>query len=71
MQPEDGDGMSNARDAASREKAFHEIGEGSTYKRTKKKHGTKVANSQRIAIYLSKSRRGEYEKRAQRKAGRK
>lgn len=68
MRTEDGDSMS--RDSTSREKAFHEIGEGRTYKRTKRTKGTKVANKQRIAVYLSKSRRGEYGKRAQRKAGR-
>lgn len=62
--------MGNSRDAVSREKAFQEIGEGKTYSKTKKKHGTKVANSQRIAIYFSKARRGEYGKRAKRKAER-
>jgi hypothetical protein len=60
----------NQRDSASREEAFKEIGNGNTYKRTKRKRGTKVANKQRIAIYLSKSRRGEYGKRAKRKADR-
>ena len=60
----------NQRDAASREEAFHEIHHGKTYSKTKKKHGTKVANKQAVAIYFSKSRRGEYGKRAKRKAGR-
>jgi hypothetical protein len=54
----------------SREKAFREIGEGKTYNRTKRKRGTKVANKQRVAIYFSKARRGEYGKTAKRKADR-
>lgn len=61
----------NERDATSREKAFREIHEGKTYSKTKRKHGTRVANKQAVAIYFSKARRGEYGKRAQRKAGRK
>lgn len=60
----------NQRDSASREEEFKEIGEGDTYKHTKRKRGTKVANKQRIAVYLSKSRRGEYGKQAKRKADR-
>ncbi len=60
----------NQRDATSREEAFHEIHGGKTYAKTKKKRGTKVANKQAVAIYFSKSRRGEYGKRAKRKAGR-
>jgi len=59
---------SNQRDTLSRESAFREIGEGKTYRKTKKKHGIKVANRQRVAIYLSKSRRGEYGKKAQKRA---
>lgn len=62
--------MGNSRDPVSREKAFEEIGEGRTYNRTKRKRGTAVANKQRIAIYMSKARRGEYGKRAKSKAGR-
>lgn len=60
----------NQRDAVSREQAFREIHEGKTYSKTKRKHGTKVANKQAVAIYFSKARRGEYGKRAQRKADR-
>jgi hypothetical protein len=51
--------MSNQRDTASREAAFKEIHEGKTYAKTKRKHGTKVANKQAVAIYFSKKRRGE------------
>jgi hypothetical protein len=61
----------NQRDAASRERAFHEIKHGKTNSKTRRKHGKAVADKQRVAIYLSKARRGEYGKRAQRKAGRK
>lgn len=60
----------NSRDATSREKEFREIHEGKTYAKTKQRHGTKVANKQAVAIYFSKARRGEYGKRAQRKADR-
>ena len=49
----------NQRDAVSREEAFHEIHHGKTYKKTKKKRGTKIANRQAVAIYFSKKRRGE------------
>jgi hypothetical protein len=61
--------VGDSRDAVSREEAFNEIGEGKTFQKTKKKHGTKTANKQRVAIYLSKARRGEYGKKAKRKAG--
>jgi len=59
------------RDNESREKAFKEIHEGKTYAKTRRKHGVKVANKQAVAIYFSKARRGEYGKKAQRKASRK
>jgi hypothetical protein len=62
--------MGSQRDAVSREEAFKEIGEGKTFKKKKKKHGTKVANKQRVAIYFSKARRGEYGKKAKSKADR-
>lgn len=62
--------MDNQRDAVSREKSFREIHEGKTYSKTKKKHGTKVANRQAVAVYFAKKRRGEYGKKAKRKATR-
>lgn len=62
--------MGNQRDTVNREEAFKEIHEGKTYAKTKRKRGTKVANKQAVAIYFSKARRGEYGKRAQRKAER-
>ena len=62
--------MVNSRDTVSREKAFREIHKGKTFAKTKRKRGTKVANKQAVAIYFSKARRGEYGKRAQRKADR-
>ena len=62
--------MANQRDSVNREEAFKEIHEGKTFSKTKKKHGTKVANRQATAIYFAKSRRGEYGKRAKSKADR-
>ena len=59
--------MAEQRDAVSREKDFREIHKGKTYSKTKRKHGTTIANKQAVAIYFSKKRRGEYGKRAQRK----
>jgi len=50
--------MENQRDAASREEAFKEIHSGKTFAKTKRKHGTTVANRQAVAIYFSKKRRG-------------
>jgi hypothetical protein len=41
---------------------FRELGEGKTYARTKKKHGKKKANKQRVAIVLSNKRKATAKK---------
>lgn len=60
--------MTKKRIDGGSEEAFREIHDGKTYSKTKAKHGTKIANKQAVAIYLSKARRGEYGKKAKRKA---
>jgi hypothetical protein len=55
-----------SREATERAKVFDEIHSGKTYKKTKKKHGSKVANKQAVAIYFSKKRQV---KKATRKRG--
>jgi hypothetical protein len=47
------------RGKRNRKANFRELGKGKTYRRTKKKYGTKRANKQRVAIVLSNERRSK------------
>jgi hypothetical protein len=50
-------------DRKTTEANFRELGRGKTYRRTKKRHGKKRADRQRVAIVLSNQRKSKRHKR--------